>query len=88
MKNYFILVLFMLLVFVGIRGITATAENHTFKVVTGHSITSDGVISNKEMYNLAVKNGKIMCRQFGKVWCDKNYAKGIAEAKKEFLDNQ
>lgn len=62
--------------------------NTISKEATGHSVTQDGVLSNKQMYDLSVKDLKIFCRQFGKVWCDKNYAKGVADAKKLYLNNQ
>ena len=69
----------------GARGVVGFSANYANEVTTGHSILSDGVLSNKQMYELAVKNEKIMCRQFGKVWCDKHYTKDITLARHELL---
>ena len=66
--------LFLLLIFVGVRGLIATAVNHVTKVVTGHSITYVAPYNVKnELHKLRME-----CNIRGTAWCNRNYKKAVA----------
>ena len=93
MKPFLLILLLIATPFIfrlGARGAIGFADNYAYETVTGHSMLStpndESRLSNKQKYERAVREAKLNCRIYGKIWCDRYSKKYIAEAKRYFLD--